>query len=90
MLSTIFKFLIGGVGVYFIGKLLWQFVLKYRINRANKAALTALDNQIKKLAKKLDPADVKTTEQLAKINQKKKNLDKLAKLIEEKLEKNDN
>jgi len=89
MLSTIFKFLIGGVGVYFIGKLLWQFVLKYRINRANKAAITALDNQIKKLVKKLDPADVKITEQLAKIKQKEKNLKELVNLLEKKLE-NDN
>ena len=89
MLSTIFKFLIGGVGVYFISKLLWQFVLNYRINRANKAALTALDNQIKKLVKKIDMTDAKAAEQLAKLNQKKKNIEKLTKLIEEKLE-NDN
>jgi len=89
MLSTIFKFLIGGIGVYFIGKLLWQFVLKYRINKLNKAAVIELDNQIKKIAKKIDMADAKAAEQLAKLNQKKKNIEKLTKLIEEKLE-NDN
>jgi hypothetical protein len=89
MLATILKFLIGGIGVYFVGKLLWQIFLKYRANRFNKAALTALDNQIKKLIKKLDPKDSIAAGQIAQLNQKKKNLEKLKKLLEEKLE-NDN
>jgi len=89
MLSTIIKFLIGGIGVYFIGKLLWRVSLKYQASRLNKAAIKALDNQIKKIAKKIDMTDAKAAEQLAKLNQKKKNIEKLTKLIEEKLE-NDN
>jgi len=89
MLATIIKFLIGGIGVYFGGRILWHFFLKYKASRLNKAAVVYLDNQIKKLVKKIDKADVKTAENLAKITQKKKNLDKLVKLLEEKLE-NDN
>lgn len=89
MLSTILKFLIGGIGVYFIGKLFWQIFLKYKANRLNKAAVVALDNQILKLVKKIDKTDIKIAEDLVKISQKKKNLDKLVKLYEEKLE-NDN
>lgn len=89
MLATIIKYLVIGIAVYFCGKLLWQISLKYKAGRLNKAAVVMLDNQIKKLIKKLDPADVKATEQMAKLNQKKKNLEKLTKLIEEKLE-NDN
>lgn len=86
MLATIIKWLIIGIAIYFGGKLLWQFWLKYKANRLNKAAITALDNQIKKLAKKIDPADIKATEQIARLNQKKKNIEKLTKLMEEKLE----
>ena len=89
MLATIIKYLIGGIGVYFVGKLLWHISLKYQASRLNKAAIKALDNQIKNLIKKIDKADVKTAQDLAKITQKKKNLDKLVKLYEEKLE-NDN
>jgi predicted transcriptional regulator len=89
MSSTIIKFLIGGIGIYVCGRLAWSFYLKYKVNKLNKVALIGLDNQIKKLIKKLEPADIKATEQIAKLNQKKKNIEKLTKLIEEKLE-NDN
>jgi hypothetical protein len=89
MLEIIIKWLAVGIGVFFGGKLLWRLFLKYQANRFNKAALIAVDNQIKKLIKKLDPADVKATEQLAKIKQKEKNLKELVNLYEKKLE-NDN
>lgn len=89
MLEIIIKWLAIGIGVFFVGKLLWRLFLKYQANRFNKAALKVMDNQLKKLLDKVDKADAKAALQLAKVRQKEKDLKELVKLYEERLE-NDN
>ena len=86
MIATIIKYLVIGIALYVCGRLAWQFFLKYQANRFNKAALTAVDKQIKSLIKKVGIADAKASEKIAELKQKEKNLKKLVELFEEKLE----
>ena len=85
MLLTIIKFLGIGILLFFGGRLLWHYLVKYRLNSFNKAALRAIDVKIKDLIAKVDVADAKTALKLAELRVKKKRLTELINLYEEKL-----